>query len=60
MKYEISQQAWKTLSKIPFSPDDEDLITQRDINDLMIAESDYLKYSIENELYNEHEHNLYM
>ena len=25
----------------------------------MIAESDYLKYSIENELYNEHEHNLY-
>lgn len=33
-------------------------MTQRDINDLMLAEADYSRYSIEDDIYNEHERNI--
>ena len=52
-----TSKAWVTLSNIPINANDQSLLTQRDINDLMLAEADYSKYSIEEDIYNEHERN---
>ncbi|CAF1051666.1 unnamed protein product [Brachionus calyciflorus] len=53
-----SSPIWETLNKIPLAPSGQDLMTNKDISDMMLAENDYMKYILEDKLYNEHERNL--
>ncbi|CAF1114126.1 unnamed protein product, partial [Brachionus calyciflorus] len=46
------------LASFPLVGDDNNIITPRDINDLMIAENDYMNYNIEEQIMDEHERNL--
>ncbi|RNA40890.1 hypothetical protein BpHYR1_051792, partial [Brachionus plicatilis] len=54
----VSSKIAQILASFPLARDDNNIITPRDINDLMIAENDYLNYNVEEQIMHEHERNL--
>ncbi|CAF1154903.1 unnamed protein product [Brachionus calyciflorus] len=50
-----SSKMAQILASFLLEGDDNNIITPRDINDLMIAENDYLNYNVEEQIMHDHE-----